>query len=213
MKSEPIAEFFDRECCAFAAHPDEPDGELDRVSEMLLEAVAASGLSGATVLELGSGDGSLSRELLRRGAAAVTGIDLSPRSVEYAAGRATDAGLAERADYRVGDAAVAKLEQHDIVASNRVFCCYPDPEQLLANTLPAARRLYVLALPESRGVVGVASRLVVRVANAWQWLRRDPFRAYVHDVRRLEHTVREAGLEPVSSRRHRGWLALAFSRD
>jgi SAM-dependent methyltransferase len=212
MKSEPIADFFDRECCALAARPDEADPELDPVSEALLEAIEGSGLRGATVLEIGSGDGSFSRELLWRGAAAVTGLDLSPRSVKYAADRAHAAGFAESADYREGDAAVAALEAHDMVASNRVFCCYPDPQRLLANTLPAARRLYVLALPESRGPVGLAARVVVRAANTWQWLRRDPFRAYVHDVRWLQREISAAGFSQLSSRRHRGWLVLAFSR-
>jgi SAM-dependent methyltransferase len=212
MKTEPIAEFFDRECCAVVAQEVPDDVADDPVAVLLVEAIESAGLAGSSVLEFGSGDGSLSRGLLARGAGRVTGLDLSPRSVEHAAQRAAETGLADRAGYRVADAAVARLEAHDVVVSSRVLCCYPDARQLLANTLPAARELYVLALPESRGAVGVLGRLFVVLANGWQRLHRDPFRSYLHDVRAVERTILAAGFRRVSSARHHHWLVLAFSR-
>ena len=212
MKTEPIAEFFDRECCAVLAQEAPENLASDPVAVLLVHAIESAGLAGSSVLEFGSGDGSLSRGLLARGAGRVTGLDLSPRSVEHAAQRAAETGLADRAHYREADAAVTLLEPHDVVVSSRVLCCYPDATRLLANTLPAARELYVLALPESRGAVGVLGRLFVLMANGWQRLHRDPFRPYLHDVRAIERTIVSAGFRRISSARHRHWLVLAFSR-
>jgi SAM-dependent methyltransferase len=211
VSTEPIARFFDRECCA-TAHANGGD-EPDALGDVLIDALEHAGWSGGTVLEFGSGAGGLSRELVRRGAAAVTGVDLSPQSVSYATGRAASAGMADRLTYRVADAARMPLEPHDAVVSEAVVCCYPDATAVLANTLPVARRAYVLALPESRGVFGLGVRLVVRLANAWQWLRRDDFRAYVHDVDAIDSTIRAAGFEPAFNGRQRHWRVLGYRRS
>lgn len=212
MSTEPIAEFFDRECCAGSDPGTSPIPGTDEVDRLLLDALAEAGVAGGTVLELGSGDGTLSRELLRLGAAAVTGVDLSPASVEHATVAAAAAGISDRLRYQVGDASATDLVAHDTVVSEKVFCCFPRPDGLLANTLPAARSIYALALPESRGLPGVVGRILVGVENTWRRIQREPFRAYIHDVRRIEETIRAAGFERLSAQRHWGWLVLVFRR-
>jgi SAM-dependent methyltransferase len=210
-----IAEFFDRECCAAV----DPGASLlagsAGVTAVLVNSLASEGegLAGAAVLELGSGDGSLSRELVARGAARVDGLDLSPMSVEYATSAADRAGLSERLGYQVGDGALVALEASDVVVSQKVFCCYPRADQLLANTLPAARSIYALVLPESRGPAGLVSRILVAVENGWRRLRRDSFRAYVHDVREVDAVIRAAGFRPAPARRHWLWLVMVYSRS
>jgi SAM-dependent methyltransferase len=213
VANQPIADFFDRECCS-AAHRDAgSNGRLEKTAEHLLDALGDAGYRAGSVLEIGSGDGSLSRELVRRGASSVTGLDLSPQSVAYASLRAASAGLAERLTYRITDASTVALESHDAIVSEKVFCCFPDADTLLANTLPAARSFYALVLPESRGVIGFGARVFVAGANAWQWLSRDPFRVYIHDVRRVDETIRAAGFRRRASRRHLIWRVLAYSRS
>jgi len=58
------------------------------------------------------------------------------------------------------------------------MCCYPDIERLLANTLPAARRLYAFTVPSSRGWRGVIARLE-------EWLIGAGFRLRHRDRQRL----------------------------
>ena len=212
VTTEPIAEFFDRECCASVHRlPDEGE-ESDALGRELLSALDVAGFAGGSALELGSGDGLLSRLLISRGASSVTGVDLSPQSVVYASSRAAAAGLGHRLSYRVADASSVLLPPHDAVVSERVFCCFPDAPGLLANTLPLARSVYALVLPESRGLLGVVTHVIVAAENAWRWLRRDPFRAYVHDVRLIERTIRSAGFRRRVSRRHGHWRVLVYSR-
>ncbi|MDP8904571.1 MAG: methyltransferase domain-containing protein [Chloroflexota bacterium] len=210
--TKPIAEYFDRECCAAVDAGGSPVPGAAGVTAILLDGLEGVGIAGRTVLELGCGDGSLSRALVGRGAAAVAGIDLSPMSVEHARAKATEAGLTDRLSYRIGDGAAAELGEHDALVSDKVFCCYPSPEQLLANSLPAARSIYALVLPESRGLIGVVSRLIVKAENALHRLRRNAFRAYVHDVRRIEERIQGAGFARRLARRHWGWLVLLYER-
>jgi SAM-dependent methyltransferase len=210
--TRPIADFFDRECCAELDAGASPLPGSTGVTELLVDALQDAGLAGRTVLEIGAGAGELSRRLLSSGALRGTGIDLSPQSVGSATASAERAGLADRLSYRVGDGAREQLEPHDVVVSQKVVCCYPSPDALLANTLPAARQVYALVLPESRGLIGLATRLVVSVENGMRRLARDGFRAYVHDVRRIDATIRAAGFEPRYRRRHWTWLVLVFAR-
>lgn len=216
--TEPISEFFDREACCRAgaragvgAGTGEP-ARVTGVSRTLLEALEAVGIRGLTVLEPGSGLGGLSLALLFRGASRATGIDLSPASVEATREKAREAGFADRASFSVGDASAAELEPHDVVVLDKVFCCYPDAEALLEPSLRAAGSVYAFVLPESRGLRGVASRVGVAAENLWRRVRGRAFRAYVHDVRRIDRAVREAGFR-VGRRTHRlVWLVAVYER-
>ncbi|CAN5561316.1 hypothetical protein BH23CHL7_BH23CHL7_11410 [soil metagenome] len=210
-RTEPIADFFNRECCATSCRsaPRQPRG----TAEMLLRALSDEELEGRSVLEIGSGDGSLSRALISRGASTVSGLDLSPVSVEAARSGAAEAGREGRLSYQVADAAQAPLAEFDVVLSEKVFCCYPQPEQLMANTLPAAGSLYAIVLPESRGLIGLVAKLVVAAENGLRRLGGDPFRAYVHDLGVVQSILERAGFHLRSSERHWGWLALVFTRN
>ena len=212
MTHEDIGRFFDRECCAAIEQRPIEGQDADPLSRQLMAALEDAGYTSGTVLEIGSGDGSFSRELVRRGALAVSGLDLSAQSVGYASARASAAGLSERLRYRVADGSSAPLEAHDAVVSQKVFCCFPDPAGLLANTLPVARSVYALALPESRGLVGLIARLAVWTANGWQWVRRDSFRSYIHDIGDIDRRIRAAGFVRRSSRRQLIWRVVAYSR-
>ena len=75
----------------------------------------AGDVSGLTVLDLPCGDGTYSRALARRGAASVTGVDLSSAMVERAEAAERDAPLGIH--YEVGDAAdcqPAAEEGHEV---------------------------------------------------------------------------------------------------
>lgn len=212
MDTEPIAEFFDREaepCCRTA---DLGDG-VAGVSSLLLERLEEAGIDGRTVLDLGCGMGGLALEALRRGAARATGIDVSAASIEIARRRAAHAGLAGRATFEIGDAAASGAEVHDVVVLDKSICCYPHAERFVRGSLPLARSLYAFTVPESRGPRGLASRAALAVENGWRVLRRDPFRAFVHDVRRIDTLVREAGFRPVVRARRWMWHLAVYARE
>ena len=65
---------------------------LDRTARRMVELLAEPGLEGATVLEIGGGVGEIHIELLRRGAASATALELSPA---YDDGATTEAEMLE----------------------------------------------------------------------------------------------------------------------
>ncbi|HZD79097.1 MAG TPA: class I SAM-dependent methyltransferase [Actinomycetota bacterium] len=184
-------------------------------SRDLLAGLSEVGLRDRTVLDVGCSAGVLAFETLEGGASRVTGIDLSPAAIQEAGRIAGERGLADRATFQVADGASAPLVPHDVVVLDKVFCCYPNVDRLLANSLGAARALYAFSLPPSDGLRGALQRAFSAVANRWYRLRRrtfGDFRTYVHDVAALEARVREAGFEHRFGRRRLGWDLAIYVR-
>jgi magnesium-protoporphyrin O-methyltransferase len=132
------------------------------------------------------------------GAAHVTGVDLSPGSIELARRRASDAGYETRARYEVGNAADVVTDPQDWVILDRVICCFPEMDRLVGHAAPLARSAFVLSVPESRGWRGLVNRVAWGLEAAWDTIRGG-CRGYVHDVRRLERRLGDAGLRRTDS--------------
>jgi magnesium-protoporphyrin O-methyltransferase len=209
VATEPISEFFDREACCRARRR---GGDVSGVSRTLLHLLLEVGLRDRSVLELGSGTGQLSAAMLRGGASRVTGVDLSPRSVEEARERVDREGLGERASFLSGDAAATDLPRRDVVVLDKVFCCYPDAERLLGASMRAAGTVYGFVLPASEGLRGALSRVAVWFENTWRALRRVRFRAFVHEVPRIDVRLRAAGFVPLRSARRWVWHVAVYER-
>ena len=99
---------------------------LDAVAGRMVDFLAADGVAGATVLDVGGGVGEIGIELLRRGAARATTLELSPAYDEEAWRLAREAGVADRVRRRQVDIAAtpAAVEAADLVVLHRVVCCY-----------------------------------------------------------------------------------------
>jgi SAM-dependent methyltransferase len=189
-----------------------PDPSLVAVSQRLRDALLALDPTGRTVLELGCGRGGLLVQLVQAGAAQATGVDLSPASIAAARTRFDQGHLSERADLSVGDAALVPLEPHDWVILDRVICCYPDVERLLANTLPAAEKIYAFTVPTSRGWRGAIARSDEWLENAWNTLRGRQCPGYVHSLDLIEARLATAGFKLRHRDRQRLWHIAVYER-
>jgi predicted TPR repeat methyltransferase len=208
-------------CCSTATYADFFNEKLARrdaaryrrkglrgVSKRLVELVAARGVDGATVLELGGGTGSLQIELLERGAASATNTELSPGYEAVAGELLRERGLTGRVERIVADLVQdpERVDAADVVLLNRVVCCYPDYEALLATAAGKARRLVAFSYPPDSAL----ARGPVWVLNLWQRLRGSDFRSYVHPERAMLETLERRGFHVVASERASVWrLALA----
>jgi magnesium-protoporphyrin O-methyltransferase len=206
-----IARHFDAKVAKRLAQCQDPG--LVAVSERLRDALLSLDPTGRTVLELGCGRGGLLLRLVQAGAARAAGVDLSSASIDEARNRFEQAQLSERAHLSVGDAARVPLEPHDWVILDRVICCYPDVERLLANTLPAARQIYAFTVPTSRGWRGVIARLDERFENAWNTMRGRPCPGYVHDLDLIEERLAIAGFRLRHRDRQRLWHIAIYERS
>ena len=205
-----IARYFDAKVPGTSASgPAEP---LHPISQRLLEALLARRPTTHSVLELGCGRGGLLLELATNGAARVTGVDLSPAAARHSERVFDAAGVAERARFHVGDAARMALDRHDWVVLDRVICCYADVDMLLSNTIPAAAALYAFTVPTSRGWRGRLARFERHVEMAWNRLRGQPLRSFVHDLDVIERRLTDAGFRLTHTDRHRLWYLAIFER-
>lgn len=192
------------------------EGTAAPITRHLLAALDDHGLQGRSVLDLGCGTGDLALATLTLGAARADGIDLGPGAIEEARSLAAERGLADRATFSVGDGAVEALASHDVVALNRVLCCYPSVDRLLANSLGAASDVYAYTAPIHRGLVGMFNRVSVAVGNVWYRLREKKFRgfrAFVHDLDAVDRRITEAGFRRTHASRRRVWQLAVFTRD
>jgi SAM-dependent methyltransferase len=206
-----IARHFDAKVAERLARGQDP--VLVPVSERLRDALLSMGPTGMTLLELGCGRGGLLLALTEAGAASATGVDLSAASIDAARNRFEQAQQSDRVRLSVGDAARVPLEPQDWVILDRVMCCYPDIERLLANTLPAARRLYAFTVPSSRGWRGVIARLEEWLENAWNSLRGRPCPGYVHDLDLIDRRLSGAGFRLRHRDHQRLWHIAIYERS
>lgn len=216
------------DCCAFDADPciaRHFDGEmlphkeagtfppLASTSENLLDLLADVGDVRPTILELGSGSGGLSVELLRRGASRADGVDLSMGSVETARRRAEEAGVGDLATFELGDGSLVELEPHDWVVLDRVICCYEHIDRLLANAIGAARHRFVVAVPVSTGWRALITRGISFIENATNVLRGRPCPGYVHSVPMIELRLADAGFRRLRHARVGLWHTAVYERS
>jgi len=192
-----IARRFDEMAGAWTDTDDFPP--MVDVSVRLLDQLRDAPSIRPSVLELGCGTGGLSVALLELGASRVTGVDLSPGSIGVATRRAAAGGFAEQATFRIGDASAVRLEPHDWVVLDRAICCFRDVDRLMANAISAATTRVAISVPESRGWRGLINHPLWRVENVWDLLRGG-CRGYVHDLRRIERQLGQAGFRRLAGR-------------
>jgi len=190
-------------------------GTAADITRFLLTALEEGGLQGKTVLDLGCGVGDLALATLAHGAASADGIDLGRGAIEEARSLAAERGLAERATFSVGNGAEEPLARHDVVALNRVLCCYPSVDQLLTNSLGAAGNVFAYTAPIHSGFMGRFNRLSVGISNRWFRLRERKFRgfrAFVHDLDAVDRRIAEAGFRKAHGAHRRVWQLAVFTR-
>jgi SAM-dependent methyltransferase len=174
-------------------------------------AALAGDVSGATVLDVGGGIGTLGLELLEAGAARATTVELSSGYEDAAAALLAEHHLADRVERRVGDFVGEDrlVEPHDVVVMHRVVCCYPDADALVSTAARHTSDRLLLTYPRERTL----TRLGVRAINLWLRLTRCGFRTYAHPVATIVAAAEGAGLA-LESRRPQGaiWENAAFVR-
>ena len=165
---------------------------LGKYEQMLLDTLKAQGISGASILEVGGGIGSLHLELIKAGAAGAVGYEVSSASVDASTALADRLGLGDLVDYHLGDFVehAPSAPEADIVLLNGVICCYPDVKALVASSAQRARRLYLFTLPRRAWW----TRVLASALNVVQALRRKHYRAFVHDPELIATMLRAEGM-------------------
>jgi SAM-dependent methyltransferase len=187
------------------------------ITAALLNALDQAGLEGRSVLDVGCGTGDLALAALGRGASSVPGFDLGGGAIANARALAQERGLSERATFQVGDGSQIALPRSDVVVLNRVVCCYPSADALLANTLGAAGSVFAFTAPVDHGLMGRWNRVLGWFGNGWYALRAKKFhgfRVFIHDLGAIDARIVGAGFRPVTREQRRlAWDLRVYTRD
>jgi magnesium-protoporphyrin O-methyltransferase len=181
-----------------------------RTTRILLEALGAESVAGATLLDIGGGVGAIQHELLKAGVTRATDVDASSAYIAAAREEAARQGHADRVAFRHGDfvALADEIEPADIVTLDRVVCCYHDMPALVGRSAAKARRLYGLVFPRD----GWWMRAGTRAINALLWLQRTPFRVFAHRGADVDEVVRRQGLARAFARNAGLWQVVVYVR-
>lgn len=183
---------------------------LDRTTQRLVDFLSDRGIEGATVLEIGGGIGEIQLELLRRGAARTTNLELVSEYDAPARELARAEGVSDRVERRIVDIATApeQVEDADVVVLHRVVCCYPDYEKLLRAAADHAKHALVFSYPPptllNRGFIGAD--------NLWRRLRGNSFRAFTHSPDDMIRVLHDTGLRTTYQRHGRIWHVAGLER-
>lgn len=163
-------------------------------TRILIGALKAEGVEGATLLDIGGGVGVIQHELLAAGVAHAMSIDASAAYLAAAREESDRRGHGDLVTYQHGDFVelAGSVRPADIVTLDRVINVYPDWERLIEFSAARAQRLYGLVYPRDTRFV----RLVIVAMSLVLRLLRKPVRASVHPVDAIERVVREDGLSP-----------------
>jgi magnesium-protoporphyrin O-methyltransferase len=181
-----------------------------RSTSLLIDELLATGVDGASVLDIGGGIGAIHHALLDAGATSAVHVDLSAEYIAAARDESARRGHADRVRFVQGDfvAVSADLTDADVVTLDRVICCYPDMDVLVARAAGNARRLVGAVYP--RDVWWM--RLAVTLVNVVCRVRRTTFRVFVHPPALIDEALRQHGFERRALRRTFVWEAVTYRR-
>jgi len=179
-------------------------------TKLIIEAIRSLGLKNAALLDVGGGIGAIHHDLLADTAQQATHVDASSAYLKLAAEEAQRLGHESQVKFIHADFTdvADELPQVDVVTLDRVVCCYPDFHRLLKAASSKSRSAIALTYP--RDVWW--TRVVVKLGNFIQRIRKDPFRVFVHPVSEMESLLNTEGLRRVSTRKLFVWEMSLYQR-
>lgn len=183
---------------------------IDKHARAIVDALSTRGVEAASLLEVGGGIGGLHLELLKRGAAQATDVDVSSAYLSAAQNVSEKLGLRDKVTYLLADFAreADQAPSADVVILHRVVCCYPNMPQLVNVAAQHAQWLLALSFPRAAWYM----RLFEKLINFWMWVTRSGFRFYVHPPEAIRATAQAAGLIPIHQKSSWPWQIVIFER-
>jgi SAM-dependent methyltransferase len=179
-------------------------------TRLLLTGLAKVGPPRGVLLDVGSGIGALTFELLEQGMIAAIGVDLSSAHIAVSSKEATRRGQSQSTRFVLGDFVdvAPQLPRVDIVTLDRVVCCYGDCERLLNESIRHAGRCIALSYPQDLWYV----RHWVSLQNVGRRIFANPFRSFVHSAAAIEDRIRSDGFSLAYRQCTRTWCADVYVR-
>ena len=186
------------------------NGKPAKTTSLLVNALITQGVDDLSLLDIGGGIGIVQLELLSAGAIAATSVEASTAYIHVAREEAARAAREHQITYVHGNfvSLANTMPEADIVTLDRVICCYDNAKALVSLSASKARRLYGVVYPRSTWWV----KLLLFFENIGYWLRRSPFRAFVHSSELVDQLIQDAGLAVVYRKHTLTWQVVVYRR-
>lgn len=162
-----------------------------KATKQLIEALREAGVIDKSLLDIGGGVGAIQHELVAAGVTDVVNVDASPDYSNSARQEAQRQGYSSLATYYQGDFVdlASMIEPADIVTLDSVICCYHDMNALVRLSVERAKEYYGLIYPIDRWWL----KALRPIFNGTFWLRRNPYRIFLHATKSVDELVRSYG--------------------
>jgi 2-polyprenyl-3-methyl-5-hydroxy-6-metoxy-1,4-benzoquinol methylase len=179
-------------------------------SRLLVDGIAAEGVEGRTVLDIGAGLGAVHLGLLSAGAREAVDVDASAGYLKTARREAERRGMTARIRHLHGNFVelAAEVPMADIVTLDRVLCCYDDARSLLDCSAAKARNILGLVYP-------VDSRLMRTARGLLNFLLRGlgkRFRIFLPSTALVEAIARSHGFLRRAYHRRGIWQVVVYTK-
>jgi magnesium-protoporphyrin O-methyltransferase len=201
---------FDERTARDDLHRYRRDGPTWYSRELIDELADGLAIDGASVIDIGAGVGAVHLGLLERGAAVAVDVDGSSAYLAVARAEAERQGVAGRVTHVLGDATVVApdLAPADLVALDRVVCCFNDVAALLGAATKLATRRVGLVYPRDSWWI----RFGATVSNPVLFARSGGYRIRIHRQAVVAGLLAAAGFERIAERDGRVWRIETWER-
>lgn len=181
-----------------------------RQTRLLLDTIRQIGLEGFALLDIGGGVGAIQHELFKAGARSAVHVDASTAYLGASQEEAARLGHREQVTYLHGNFVelAPQIEPVEVVTLDRVICCYPDMPSLVSLSASRATKFYGLIYPRDVWWLKIGSRFM----NFGFWIRRNPFRFFVHASAEVDRIIQSQGLKPHFQRNLGIWRVRVYAR-
>ena len=177
----------------------------------LLEPLMNSIEEGDSVLDIGGGVGALILELQKKNIGSCYYVDISESYSAVFRHEVSNKLLTDKIHIHTGDFTKKHplMPQTDVVALDKVLCCYQDFQVLLDLSLGKAKKILAYTVPDSVWWV----KAIHSIEITFKRFFTKKLITFIHSVDQMESAVIEKGFRKVFQQRHAGWLTVVYSKD
>jgi 2-polyprenyl-3-methyl-5-hydroxy-6-metoxy-1,4-benzoquinol methylase len=180
-------------------------------TRILVSALVTRGVEDKSLLDIGGGIGAIQHELFKAGISYATNLEASLAYLQSCQEEANRQGHGNRIHHLHGNfAEMENLPVSDIVTLERVICCYPDMDSLVAMACQKSRYLLGLVYPHEAWWVKLGMDFVYNLKFR---LTRNPFRVYLHPTEQVHALVLSYDFKEIFYRKTGAWQVFVYLKN
>lgn len=181
-----------------------------KTTKKLLELLFHKEISEKTLLDIGGGIGVIQWSFLEKGGKNTMDVDASKAYLEVARLYAEENDFLDKVQFQYGDFVEKsdEINTYDYVTLDKVVCCYPDYESLLAQALKKCYKTIGLIYPMG----GLISKFFAQMEQVYFYFKKIPFATYIHSPRDIESFILSKGFKAVHKKISFPWLVQIYDR-